>query len=745
MAEEMHEDQVEEDFNKWLVGKGRAEDHMRTPWERTPLVFNPSVRDYLKSFTDKKWEVTQKLNQVFWEVQKGDPDVETLFHYYRYFVRGNLDPDSLDNVDFLSFWRELFELPTKYGADAPEELRLLEKNVTELLDTWWFDRDGNVPTGRAEVIISRETNVKQALLRAEKALTSPSGKEWEEALADVNRMFRGTAAWSGQFAQIIADLDEVDLTDDQKLIVINGFLDTRLKVRAKTIDMNIGAQTTLRDYHNAAARMRDLAQLEAGPTTSTAEKESFKVLKLAQAARVHSLKNKYLKEVNEYNATLPEENRRPEDDIMSDLQLTLSTKMLERQIAREEKQKRVTQDPSLVQDDWGEEFEASHWETTISIIKAEVEKAKERGRIIGAAGTQKAQTLKLLLKACDEAKALQRHRQPNAARDEKQAKLQETLDTIIEQCSDAFMDVDNYLYADLFMPPRETESLSVRREGADGSSVLTFVASVVSLHPLSYGLLHDADPSIQLNMNFDLSAVSNNDDEAAKILGDMLQPQMLLHTREFLAALLQHSSYHVTPSTELYNLMFATMAFLHEPNLSEHALFSLEEIITRLGEKEKIAPESGRISQADTMRGSINYAVQKKFQQLKRQVDDRLLTLYTEEMDTIEATLQEMVESVDDNNNLPNLVSFCQTELGVMFTTIGEVRDRFYKPLPPNSAEANAAKQLYAAKGAEQYSQALNEFYDAQNSRYAKQEERLMTNPLEEATAIIDEAAQRAP
>ena len=134
---EDEEDDVDDHFNAWLVGKGRDIDHARTPWKRTPLLHNVGVIEHLKMFTDDRWNFIEELNGVWWDVQQGDASVDVLFNYYRFFVRGNLDPESLDNVDYMKFFREMKEgIPEKLKPDT----RFVQQGTIDTLNNWALGR-----------------------------------------------------------------------------------------------------------------------------------------------------------------------------------------------------------------------------------------------------------------------------------------------------------------------------------------------------------------------------------------------------------------------------------------------------------------------------------------------------------------------------------------------------------------------------------------------------------------------------
>lgn len=243
---EDEEDDVDDHFNAWLVGKGRDIDHARTPWKRTPLLHNVGVIEHLKMFTDDRWNFIEELNGVWWDVQQGDASVDVLFNYYRFFVRGNLDPESLDNVDYMKFFREMKEgIPEKLKPDT----RFVQQGTIDTLNNWALGR-GTARSGFVDLDAAEQARVglrqaEQTLLKIEKGLVSGNKEEFDKARDFLQRTEE----------QMLAETpsQEIERFDQQ----IKDIQDTDIKqlLQQEQVHLLIGA--------NAEAIRRDKEELEA--------------------------------------------------------------------------------------------------------------------------------------------------------------------------------------------------------------------------------------------------------------------------------------------------------------------------------------------------------------------------------------------------------------------------------------------------------------------------------------------------
>jgi hypothetical protein len=162
----------DQDFAKWLLGKGRAQDHARTPWKRTPLTYNDNVVKYLKLYTDSKWKYINQLNDVFQECDTGgtyDTSIKVFFQYYRFFVRGQLDPDDMSSFNFLPFFDELLWAEN-------DELKLVPADLKEQLNSYSMKSHmvgggGIVEFGFLEGAAAQASKLRSQLTQSEQLLT----------------------------------------------------------------------------------------------------------------------------------------------------------------------------------------------------------------------------------------------------------------------------------------------------------------------------------------------------------------------------------------------------------------------------------------------------------------------------------------------------------------------------------------------------------------------------------------------
>jgi hypothetical protein len=97
------EKQFVTDFQSWLIGAGREEDHKFTPWGRNPLKF-PDVATYMKSFVDKRWDFQKKLAHLR---LTGPTNLGDAWLYYKYLVRGQpVIENSPDYLSEFAMWSE---------------------------------------------------------------------------------------------------------------------------------------------------------------------------------------------------------------------------------------------------------------------------------------------------------------------------------------------------------------------------------------------------------------------------------------------------------------------------------------------------------------------------------------------------------------------------------------------------------------------------------------------------------------
>jgi hypothetical protein len=114
--------QEEEEFSKWLVGRGKEEDHMKTPWYRCPLTHLPSVREYIKTKMDMRKEFMKQLSEM--EIRQPD-NVMDAWNYYKFIVNGNKD----NLLGYLEDWSVTLMDKQQIEMDLGREL--MEKIINQ--------------------------------------------------------------------------------------------------------------------------------------------------------------------------------------------------------------------------------------------------------------------------------------------------------------------------------------------------------------------------------------------------------------------------------------------------------------------------------------------------------------------------------------------------------------------------------------------------------------------------------------
>jgi hypothetical protein len=112
----------EEDFSKWLIGRGKEEDHMKTPWYRCPLTHLPSVREYIKTKLEMRKEFMKQIQEL--EIKQPD-NIMDAWNYYKFIVNG--DKDNL--LGYLEDWSVSVLDKERMEANLGEELmkRIMEQ------------------------------------------------------------------------------------------------------------------------------------------------------------------------------------------------------------------------------------------------------------------------------------------------------------------------------------------------------------------------------------------------------------------------------------------------------------------------------------------------------------------------------------------------------------------------------------------------------------------------------------------
>lgn len=93
------------DFQMWLLGKGRVEDHQKTPWYKKRC-YDPECEYYLSTMLDAKYGFLRELNILLikgkMNALKG---INEFYMYFKYIVRGEWD--KIEAADFMHDWNRL--------------------------------------------------------------------------------------------------------------------------------------------------------------------------------------------------------------------------------------------------------------------------------------------------------------------------------------------------------------------------------------------------------------------------------------------------------------------------------------------------------------------------------------------------------------------------------------------------------------------------------------------------------------
>ncbi|KAM9986746.1 hypothetical protein ACTFIY_011122 [Dictyostelium cf. discoideum] len=137
-----------DDFNRWLVGKGKEEDHALTPWSRQPLTnVHPSITEYIKGFVSKRHDFLAEIIKLKTFIFT-DLNLDNAYLYFKYIVRGRMDDPS--TLGFLAEWDSFLSRITreekeKYGIndEQAESLNIFNNSF------------GNPPTDAKENILKK--------------------------------------------------------------------------------------------------------------------------------------------------------------------------------------------------------------------------------------------------------------------------------------------------------------------------------------------------------------------------------------------------------------------------------------------------------------------------------------------------------------------------------------------------------------------------------------------------------------
>ncbi|KAN0045654.1 hypothetical protein ACTA71_006032 [Dictyostelium dimigraforme] len=137
-----------DDFNRWLVGKGKEEDHALTPWSRKPLTnVHPSITEYIKGLVGKRHDFLSEIIKLKTFIFT-DLNLDNAYLYFKYIIRGRMDDPS--TLGFLAEWDSLLSRITreekeKYGItdEQAESLNAVNSSF------------GNPPTSAKEILLKK--------------------------------------------------------------------------------------------------------------------------------------------------------------------------------------------------------------------------------------------------------------------------------------------------------------------------------------------------------------------------------------------------------------------------------------------------------------------------------------------------------------------------------------------------------------------------------------------------------------
>jgi hypothetical protein len=106
-----------QDFQNWLMGRGREIDHLRTEWYRTPIT-EETVTNYLDAFINERHRFLAALAKL---KTRAPRNVDEAYLYYKYIARQN--PEEIPIKTFLADWDKFSVLmDVKWeGEDHPHE------------------------------------------------------------------------------------------------------------------------------------------------------------------------------------------------------------------------------------------------------------------------------------------------------------------------------------------------------------------------------------------------------------------------------------------------------------------------------------------------------------------------------------------------------------------------------------------------------------------------------------------------
>lgn len=131
--------QEEEDFSKWLVGRGKEEDHIRTPWYRTPITnVVEGARQFIEVKMKARYDFLQKMAEL--RAKQVPSNLKEAFSYFKYIVKG-MDQGELA---FMEEWTSV--------KNHEKDVMRYGRKVADQLDGWWQKKGPIMPDSEIKLL-----------------------------------------------------------------------------------------------------------------------------------------------------------------------------------------------------------------------------------------------------------------------------------------------------------------------------------------------------------------------------------------------------------------------------------------------------------------------------------------------------------------------------------------------------------------------------------------------------------------
>jgi hypothetical protein len=211
------------DFWGWLIGRGKQQDHDRTPWGRQSLADDHEVSNYVDAFVTKMFEFRLKLAQLRMRRPVG---INQVYLFFKYVVRGEeinksnfLDDWSLFQDEFFEarnrgqFYRDLKDYPyphetAPYGDERKRMANEVEKKR----------RDAGPQTGDSDDEVASAP-----IRRSESVDEQPEIREMDEKdLESQHPDVPDSAAAAQSYADVLDSVFELHKTPEQRVADIDA-------------------------------------------------------------------------------------------------------------------------------------------------------------------------------------------------------------------------------------------------------------------------------------------------------------------------------------------------------------------------------------------------------------------------------------------------------------------------------------------------------------------------------------------